>query len=139
MINYTEKGIGLHELIGEAGFSFSQVDGVWVSSDDTAVQLIIDSYDPLEDYKTTKKDEVKAEGLNRINIQFPAIQSVDEIKFYAEFWQSIAPAARQATTDFQKVIDIYTAAIAAISTINSYTLESEVNNYDPLIDPIWPS
>lgn len=47
MINYIEKGEGLHIAIAEAGYFLGQNDkGEWVSSDDTAVQAIIDSYEP---------------------------------------------------------------------------------------------
>lgn len=44
MISYTEKGAGLHAAIESFGHWLRQVDGVWVSSDDAAVQSIIDSY-----------------------------------------------------------------------------------------------
>jgi hypothetical protein len=44
MINYIEKGYGLHEEIERQGYTLAQIDGVWVSSNDEAVQLIIDNY-----------------------------------------------------------------------------------------------
>lgn len=47
MITYTEKGYGLHQAIAAAGHSLSQVDGVWIASDEAAVQAIIDAFDPL--------------------------------------------------------------------------------------------
>jgi len=59
--------------------------------------------------------EIKSAGLVLINDVFPAINDLDEIKFYSEFWKSIAPAARQATADFQKAIDIYSTAKTAIT------------------------
>ena len=62
-----------------------------------------------------RKDEIKAAGLVLINVVFPALKDLDEIKFQAEFWKSIAPAARQATVDFQSAIDIYTIAKTAIA------------------------
>jgi hypothetical protein len=43
-IIYTEKGYGLHAAIAAAGHSLTQLDGVWLSSDDAAVQSIIDGY-----------------------------------------------------------------------------------------------
>jgi hypothetical protein len=43
-IIYTEKGIGLHQAIEAAGYSLWQHDGVWMSTNDTAVQAIIDGY-----------------------------------------------------------------------------------------------
>jgi len=48
-INYIEKGIGLHDAISAAGHSLRQLDGVWVSDNDVAVQAIIDSYSPVPD------------------------------------------------------------------------------------------
>lgn len=46
-INYIEKGYGLHELILASGHWLAQRDGVWISSDDSIVQQIIDNYNPL--------------------------------------------------------------------------------------------
>jgi hypothetical protein len=58
MILYIEKGANLHKAISNAGYTLYKLDGSWVSSDDTAVQAIIDSYDPLP--------EAKAEALQRV-------------------------------------------------------------------------
>ena len=44
MIQYTEKGAGLHQRIQQAGHWLKQQDGQWISSDDAAVQAIIDAY-----------------------------------------------------------------------------------------------
>ena len=44
MIQYTEKGAGLHERIARAGHSLRQQDGQWIASDTAAVQAIIDAY-----------------------------------------------------------------------------------------------
>jgi hypothetical protein len=44
MITYTEKGAGLHEAIRAAGHFLRQENGTWVSSNDIAVQSIIDAY-----------------------------------------------------------------------------------------------
>lgn len=43
-INYTEKGAGQHKAIADAGHSLYWYDGVWVASDETAVQEILDGY-----------------------------------------------------------------------------------------------
>lgn len=43
-IVYTEKGHGLHEAVRAAGHLLRQENGLWVSSNDTAVQAIIDGY-----------------------------------------------------------------------------------------------
>lgn len=44
MINYLEKGHGLHEAIAAAGHRLVQRDGVWIADDEAAVQAIIDAY-----------------------------------------------------------------------------------------------
>lgn len=64
MINYSEKGIGLHDAINKAGYLLVERDGVWTSTDDSAVQAIIDNYS-LADAKAYAMAQVmkKAKGL----------------------------------------------------------------------------
>ena len=57
---------------------------------------------------------IKNDGLLLMQAKFPALHDIDHIKFQAEFWLSIAPEARQATDNFQLVIDLYTIAKTAI-------------------------
>lgn len=137
-INYTEKGAGLFDAIIAAGHFLVQRDGVWSSDNDAAVQAIIDAYDPLPDLKAAKAQAIKDEGIARINGRFPWIANLDAIHWYAAFWQSIAPAARQATPDFQFVIDVYTAAAAAIATVNGYTAAASVQAFDVQTMVAWP-
>jgi hypothetical protein len=59
MINYTEKGSTLHTAIQKAGHSLREENGVWISSDDEAVQAIIDGY-TLAQAQAAKKAEVNA-------------------------------------------------------------------------------
>lgn len=59
MIEYTEKGYGLHQKIASAGYALRQENGAWVSSDDAAVQAIIDGY-TLDDAKAYRAEEVSA-------------------------------------------------------------------------------
>lgn len=137
-INYIEKGPGLRQVVLAQGHQLYQLDGIWKSSDDVAVQAIIDSYDELAARKIEKADEIKAEGLKHINAVFPALDSLDEIQLVAEFWLSIAPAARQPTADFQSAIDIYSAAKAGIIAVNALDLAS-VQAFDPIVDVGWPA
>ena len=65
MINYIEKGQGLHTAITEAGHWLMQVDGQWASSDDVAVQSIIDSYDPLPKVQQAMWNAIQAERESR--------------------------------------------------------------------------
>lgn len=57
MIVYTEKGVGLHEAIRKAGHWLTQENGQWISSDDAAVQAIMESYS-LDEAKTHRCAEV---------------------------------------------------------------------------------
>ena len=59
MIAYTEKGAALHAAIAKAGHYLREENGVWVSSNDVAVQAIIDSY-TLDQAKAHKANEVLA-------------------------------------------------------------------------------
>lgn len=61
MIQYTEKGYGLHAAIRAAGHWLREENAAWVSSDDEAVQAIIDSFDPLPEAKAAKWSKVQAE------------------------------------------------------------------------------
>lgn len=56
-INYIEKGRFLHDAIRNSGHSLWQENGVWVSSNDEAVQLLIDNF-TLDQAKSAKKLEV---------------------------------------------------------------------------------
>ena len=58
MINYTEKGAGLHALLNTSGYWLREENRVWISNNDEAVQLIIDAY-PLAQYKKEVKLKVK--------------------------------------------------------------------------------
>lgn len=61
MINYVEKGGAMHVAIGAAGHWLAQVDGVWKSSNDVAVQAIIDAFDPLPEARERVWEAIKVE------------------------------------------------------------------------------
>lgn len=134
MITYTEKGAGLHEAILAAGHWLEQRNGVWVSSNDSAVQAIINSYNPLPNYKTAKINAIKADGLSRIQALFPAIRDFEDLALIRELWLSILVAARSATPTWQRMIDIYTAGKNAISAVNAATTQAQVD----AVTPAWP-
>ena len=138
MIEYIEKGIGLHEAIGNAGHRLQQIDGVWVSDNDVVVQTIIDAYDHMPDIKTNKISELKTEGLARIQLIFPAIENWDDLELVRDQWLSIVPAARQATANFQSMIDIFQAGRNAAITINALVDVVSVQAYSVQTDPVWP-
>lgn len=74
MINYTEKGIGLHKLIEDSGYSLEQRDGEWISSDDNSVQIIIDTYNPLPYERLVAIEEVK-EVASEIRLKFATLSA----------------------------------------------------------------
>lgn len=134
-INYLEKGAQLHAAIRAAGHWLREENGAWVSSNDEAVQAIIDAYDPLPDYKTERVAAIKAEGLDRIQAVFPAINSFDELALIRELFLSILPAARSPTANWQRMIDIYTAGRNAATAVNSATTKQQVD----AVIPAWPA
>lgn len=134
MIVYIEKGRYLHAAIRKAGHWLLEENGVWKSSNDAAVQAIIDNFDPLPDYKTERVAAIKAEGLARIQAVFPAINSFDELALIRELFLSILPAARSPTANWQRMIDIYTAGRNAVMVVNSATTKAQVD----AVSPAWP-
>jgi len=144
-INYTEKGLWLHEAIEEAGYSLMQVDGVWQSSDDVAVQAIIDSFDPLPYAQTEKRDEIKAEAAMRASVIYSFLetdpkQAVDFYNFAEDLYLSITPGSREPLSGrllaFKEIRD---AAVAAIATVNAETDWQAVMAYDVVTTPAWPT
>lgn len=58
MINWIEKGYGLIEEIKAQGHTIKMVNNEWVTSNDEAVQAIIDSYDPLPRAKQEARQRI---------------------------------------------------------------------------------
>lgn len=69
MIKYTEMGMGLHNAIAAAGYTLEHIDGEWVSSDDIAVQSIIDSY--FETHRDTIIEAIKSHAQALIYKRYP--------------------------------------------------------------------
>ncbi len=134
-ITYVEKGVGLHDAVRAAGHWLAQVNGVWQSSNDAAVQSIIDSYNELPHYKARKIAAIKLDGLARIQAVFPAISDFAELALLREMYLSIAPAARSPTSNWQRMIDIYTAGQIAVAAVNAATTKAQVD----AVSPSWPA
>ena len=139
---------GLQAYLNENGYYTVRQDGVFNSfriadnasgpDIDTAVQALIDGYDPIDFVKTEKGDEIKQEALARVNSIFPSISSLDELKLEQERWLSLAPVGIQPTPDYQKAIDIYVAAINAVAENEAETDWLIVSAYDVNTGPSWP-
>ena len=87
--------------------------------------------------KDDKLIELKAEAVARMRDQV-LVENFDEVQLTREFWLSIAPAARNPTSAFQWVIDVYAAGVDAAVIVRAFTTEAEINNYDVTTDPSWP-
>lgn len=60
IINYVDKGAGMAQAIRAAGHTIAIMDGIPMCSDPSAVQLIIDTFDPLVSAKSIKKKAIDA-------------------------------------------------------------------------------
>ena len=135
MINYIEKSPRMHDAIVAAGYWLRQYDRVWVSSDDTAVQAIIDNYDPLPDAKKDAKQRIKKEASNRTAEIYPN----SDPKLAVDLYLSIKPEARKPLSgDLLLFKEIYEVVKAAIITINTMTDWKLVDAYDAANILPWP-
>jgi hypothetical protein len=148
-IIYIEKGIWLHQEIAVQGYSLVEADGVWQSSDDIAVQAIIDAFDPLPFAKAAKIQELKTEGANRVNGVYSWITSgnqdvdaTDALSVYdfaEDLYLSISPGSRETLSgrllQFKNIRD---AGVSAVADINALTDWQIVMAYDVVNTPTWP-
>lgn len=145
MINYIEKGIWLHREIERQGHTLVCVTDeagakVFVSSDDVAVQLIIDTFDPLPEAKLSKIEELRAEGLRRANLiyqddaLFPTISSIQLILDIDSTYSR--PGAR--ASRIQGLIDLQTAFDTIKNQINAQTDLATLEAFDLSSHPAWP-
>ena len=126
-INYIENGIGMHETIRAAGHWLREQNGVWISSNDAAVQALINSYNPLPRYKSDRIAAIKLDGLARIQVVFPAIKDFDALLLVREQYLSVAVASRTPTASMTSAINIYSAATTAIASVNAAASKAAVD------------
>lgn len=131
-IQYTERGPGLHTAIAAAGHSLRQVDGVWVSSDDAAVQAIIDAYPlgacqaeivaAIDAHAAALRDQVVA-GISPAEMASWGIKRAEAQAYHASGNPDDAPmlgieaAARGVT--LQAVVDRVLAKATALSQLEA--------------------
>lgn len=141
MINGDINKAGLQDAIKAAGFKGvvqrKNTLEAFKPSEEPAINDFIAAYDELPATRLEKITELKKEGLKRVQSVFPAIHDFNELDLVREQYLSVAPAARQPTDDFQKMIDLVQAGKAAVVIINSSIL-ADVINYDVITDPAWP-
>ena len=144
MINYIEKGANLHAEIENSGYRLWQLDDVFYSDNDEAVQLIIDNYDPLPKSKIDTKSRVKQEASKRVAVIYPFIDPTSEhaiglYDFTTDIYLSIKAASRNALSGrLLEFKNIYDAAQSAISDIDSMIDWQAIDDYDAVNTPTWP-
>lgn len=133
MINYIEKGNGLHEAIFLEGHQLVQKDGVWISSDDIEVQSIINSYDPLPELKTEAISRIKQHAATLVHAIYPHVdaETTDVIGFYnytVDMWQGGALPAR-----LQSLKTVRDTALIKISEVSAMTDWQLVDTHDATV------
>jgi len=144
MIAYIEKSVLLHEAITEAGHRLEQIDGIWFSDDDIAVQAIIDSYDGLLAAKKIKRAELRTEYRKRLILVYPDAEEIDEsafdfgINLAFDLYRSVIGSSRSPNADWQQVLDTRIERRNARIAINALTDVVSVQTYDVTNAPAWP-
>jgi len=141
MITYTEKGAGLHAAIGAAGLALWCADNVWCSTDDAAVQAIIDAY-TLDDARAPVIELIKDSARLRILAFLPdwkqsnlnarmnelnltrftrelVAEELSEIAAMQAIWNQ-AKAIRQASNDHEAALN----ALASFEAVAAYDISA---------------
>jgi hypothetical protein len=125
-INYVEKGAGLHAAIAKAGHWLKEENSVWISSNDVAVQVIIDGYS-LADAKAHKAAEISAFAKAQFDVAIAGISAgelagwpilrAEAIAYGASGNDADCPSIVQEATDRGIEVD---ALVAKINTNAAY-------------------
>lgn len=89
----------------------------------------------LAQAKARRLQQIKAEGLTRMQTRFPALGTFDTVQMLREVILSVAPAARQLTADFQWLGDTYQAGRTAADQVLAATTIAQVD----AVAPAWPA
>ena len=132
--NYVEYGYRLHRLIIDSGYKMQQIDGVWLSSDDPAVQAIIDNFDPLPEAKAKAKERIGIEASKRVAIVYPLInptknEAVGLVNLVTDILVQ-ANAAAGLSGDLLTVKNISNTVKVKIAEVNAETDWQLVDAYD---------
>ena len=126
-IKYTEKGVGMHEALANAGLDLESINNVFMTkSDPVAVQAFIDAYDPLPDVKAEWIALFKADCLTRCQAIYAAITDADQLDYLTDLWNSVRPAGKLLAPNLEKVIAIQAAMLLAIAAVDAALTTSQV-------------
>jgi uncharacterized protein YbjT (DUF2867 family) len=123
-INYIEKGAGLHAAIAAAGHRLTDIDGVWVASDEQAVQAIIDAYDPLPPAQEAKISAINAECRSRLFNRFgdPAEQVSRSLGLYGAPEKLAMEVGISATIDASNAASNAVLAALTVAAVEAVTV-----------------
>jgi len=144
VINYNDTNGGLLQAIIDAGHNIREIDGVMTSTNDVAVQAIIDSYDALPYAKKLKRQELRTEYRNRLILIYPDAEDMTESHFDVvidiafDVHRSVIAGSRSPNADWQNVLDTRIARRNARQAINALTTVAAVEAYDVINTPAWP-
>ena len=139
MISLPNK-IGLKDYLRSIGWLMRERDGLCMAKDidgvedDVRFQADVNAYNELPAIKQIKILEIKREGLIRVQLVFPTINDLDDLRLITNIIQSIAPAARQLTQPISQLAAIWQAAQNAIQAVNVAGDALTV----AAVTPIWP-
>ena len=141
MINYIEKGHWLHREIRKQGHSIATNDGVIETSDDVAVQAIIDAFDPLPEAKAEKIEELKTEALRRANLIYDSDDDVFPSVGHFKLMLDIENTYDRSGAVAPRLLNLnnhLTGYENAVTDINALIDWSEVMAYNVVGTPLWP-
>jgi hypothetical protein len=151
MITFPDTDIlqynGIHAAISAAGYSLSEVNGVWTAGgpgtpaeNESAVQAIINGYNFVAELKKLRRIEIKKERTNRYYLQYPPELVVPDefleethkdlfgnvVEMALDIWASVNNNAKTANAAWQKVLDIRAAAKTALNAVNAASTKAAV-------------
>jgi hypothetical protein len=127
MISYVEKGIGLHEAIVAAGHWLFEKDGVWISSDDVAVQAIIDSYDSLPHAKKERVRQIREEAVGRSSRRIWAgVRDYDDLRMLRDLYESVNIVGATRKPRMDDLVAMHDAVEQALTEVQAATTVAQV-------------
>jgi hypothetical protein len=138
---------GIHEAISAAGYSLSQINGVWTvggpgtpAENEAAVQAIINGYNLVAELKKIRRIGIKKERTNHYYLQYPPELVVPDafleethkdlfgnvVEMNLDIWASINGGSKSANAAWQKILDIRAAAKTALNAVSAATTKAQV-------------
>lgn len=161
-LSYMEKGSGLHRALKQAGLRLQWREDIqdWVynPADETAIQGVIDNFDPIVDAKMYKKNDIKAEAVTRAGEFIPFVRSFrnllrgirgitnaeaskvayDLMMHDRQIQQNLTGPAKAGDVQWDGMLAVQSAAKDAMDAVDALTLIADVESYDEENTPVWP-